>query len=166
MKSGYSNMRCGLLGEHLTHSFSPRIHKMLCDYEYNIYDIAPDSLEDFVKNGGVDAFNVTIPYKKAVFPFIDEISPEAKAIGAINVVVIGNHLRSLSQYLELYLPQILRMFQMEYQPHFDPLLLHTQDISFEVSQILFLHFVKFHLINFVFLLMDIFLFQFVIILKL
>lgn len=90
MKSGYSNMRCGLLGEHLTHSFSPRIHKMLCDYEYNIYDIAPDNLEDFVKNGGVDAFNVTIPYKKAVFPFIDEISPEAKAIGAINVVVRRN----------------------------------------------------------------------------
>ena len=87
MKSGYSKMRCGLLGEHLTHSFSPRIHKMLCDYEYKIYDIAPAALEDFVKNGNLDGFNVTIPYKKAVFPFIDEISPEAQAIGAINVVV-------------------------------------------------------------------------------
>ena len=87
MKSGYSKMRCGLLGEHLTHSFSPRIHKMLCDYEYKIYDIAPKALEDFVKNGDLDGFNVTIPYKKAVFSFIDEISPEAQAIGAINVVV-------------------------------------------------------------------------------
>lgn len=87
MKSGYSNMQCGLLGEHLTHSFSPLIHTMLADYEYKLYDIAPQMLEDFVKNGTIDAFNVTIPYKKAIMPLIDEISPEAQAIGAINVVV-------------------------------------------------------------------------------
>ena len=83
-------MKCGLLGEHLTHSFSPMIHKMLADYEYNIYDIAPENLEDFVKNSNLDAFNVTIPYKKAVMPLLDEISKEALAIGAVNVVVRRN----------------------------------------------------------------------------
>lgn len=83
-------MKCGLLGEHLTHSFSPMIHNMLSDYEYKIYDIAPENLEDFVKNSGLDAFNVTIPYKKAVMPFLDEISKEALAIGAVNVVVRRN----------------------------------------------------------------------------
>lgn len=87
MKKRYSQMKCGLLGEHLTHSFSPLIHKMLADYEYKIYDIAPDALEKFVKDSDVDAFNVTIPYKKAVMPFLDEISTEATAIGAVNVVV-------------------------------------------------------------------------------
>ena len=90
MKNGYSQMKCGLLGEHLTHSFSPLIHKMLADYEYKIYDIAPDALEKFVKDSDVDAFNVTIPYKKAVMPFLDEISAEATAIGAVNVVVRKN----------------------------------------------------------------------------
>ena len=90
MKTGFSQKKFGLLGEHLTHSFSPLIHKMLADYEYKIYDIEPQNLESFAKSGNLDGFNVTIPYKKAIMPFIDEISPEAKAIGAINVVVRKN----------------------------------------------------------------------------
>ena len=90
MKTGYSKMKCGLLGEHLTHSFSPMIHGMLADYEYKIYDISPDNLEDFVKRSDLDAFNVTIPYKKAVMPFLDEISKEALSIGAVNVVIRKN----------------------------------------------------------------------------
>lgn len=90
MKKGYEKMNCGLLGEHLLHSFSPLIHKMLGDYGYNIYDIPAEKLEDFVKNGTLDAFNVTIPYKKAVIPMLDEISDEARAIGAVNVVVRKN----------------------------------------------------------------------------
>ena len=90
MKTGYSQKKCGLLGEHLSHSFSPLIHGMLADYEYKIYDVEPQNLESFVKDGSLDAFNVTIPYKKAVIPFLDEISPEALSIGAINVVVRKN----------------------------------------------------------------------------
>jgi len=88
MKSGYSNMQCGLLGEHLTHSFSPLIHNMLADYEYKLYDIAPQMLEDFVKNGTIDAFNVTIPYKELIIPLLDEIDDAAKACGAVNTVEV------------------------------------------------------------------------------
>ena len=87
MKKEYKEINCGLLGEHLLHSFSPLIHKMLGNYNYNIYDIPQNELENFVKNGTLDAFNVTIPYKKAVMPMLDEISDEALAIGAVNVVV-------------------------------------------------------------------------------
>lgn len=90
MKIGYSNMNCGLLGERLTHSFSPLIHKMLGDYAYNIYDIPAEDLEGFVKNGNLNAFNVTIPYKKAVMPYLDKISDAARSIGAVNVVVRKN----------------------------------------------------------------------------
>ena len=39
MKKEYKEINCGLLGEHLLHSFSPLIHKMLGNYNYNIYDI-------------------------------------------------------------------------------------------------------------------------------
>ena len=89
MKQGYKNIRCGLLGEHLGHSFSPLIHGELADYSYKLCELSRDELGDFVKCGGLDAFNVTIPYKKDVMQFLDEISPEARAIGAVNTVVRG-----------------------------------------------------------------------------
>ncbi len=87
MRCGYKNKKCGLLGEKLGHSFSPLIHGELADYDYRLFEVAPNKVEDFVRNGYLDAFNVTIPYKKTVMPFLDEISPEALAIGAVNTVV-------------------------------------------------------------------------------
>ena len=90
MKLGFSDKKCGILGEHLSHSFSPFIHSYLCDYSYDIYEVAPDDLESFMKNNDLDAWNVTIPYKKAVIPFLDYISPEAKVIGAVNLIIKKN----------------------------------------------------------------------------
>ena len=87
MKQGYKEMRCGLIGEHLGHSFSPMIHGELADYSYSLFELAPDEVGDFVRTSELDAFNVTIPYKKTVMPFLDHISPEAEAIGAVNTVV-------------------------------------------------------------------------------
>ncbi len=87
MKTGYQHLRCGLLGEHLGHSFSPEIHEALADYSYRLVELAPEAVGDFVRNGDLDAFNVTIPYKKTVMPFLDEISDEARRIGAVNTVV-------------------------------------------------------------------------------
>ncbi len=87
MKKGFSHMHCALLGEHLGHTFSPRIHSELADYSYDVVDIPASAVEDFMRGGGYDAFNVTIPHKKTVIPFLDRISPEAAAIGAVNAVV-------------------------------------------------------------------------------
>ena len=80
--------RAGLLGEHLSHSFSPQIHKALVGdrYTYEIYERDPADVEAFIKGNEWDAINVTIPYKKAVMPYLDEISPEARRIGAVNTV--------------------------------------------------------------------------------
>ncbi|MBQ3527572.1 MAG: AAA family ATPase [Clostridia bacterium] len=77
----------GLLGEHLSHSYSPLIHSMLGDYEYRLIEKAPEEVEEFIKSGDYQAINVTIPYKKTVMPFLDEISERAQAIGSVNVVV-------------------------------------------------------------------------------
>ena len=77
----------GLLGERLSHSFSPQIHGALGDYDYRLFEVAPDNLEDFLKNGDFEGINVTIPYKKAVIPFLDGISREAEKIGSVNTVV-------------------------------------------------------------------------------
>ena len=61
-------MRCGLLGEHLTHSYSPQIHALLGDYSYELFEVTPERLGEFLRSGCFDGLNVTIPYKKAVIP--------------------------------------------------------------------------------------------------
>ena len=78
---------CGLIGEHLSHSFSPEIHAHLADYPYTLHEIEADKLGEFFSTTTLSAFNVTIPYKKAVIPFLAEISDEAARIGAVNTVI-------------------------------------------------------------------------------
>lgn len=80
-------LRCGLLGRKLGHSYSPQIHRELSCYEYKLYEKEPEELEAFLKSGTFDGLNVTIPYKKAVMAYLDEISPEAAAIGSVNTIV-------------------------------------------------------------------------------
>ena len=80
-------MKCGLLGEKLGHSYSPQIHALLADYEYLLYEKATDEVEDFVRRGDWHGLNVTIPYKKTVIPFCDELSETAAAIGSVNTLL-------------------------------------------------------------------------------
>ena len=78
----------GLLGEHLPHSFSPQIHLSLGNSDYHLFEIAPENLEKFLSERKFKGINVTIPYKKAVIPYLDVISPEAEKIGAVNTITV------------------------------------------------------------------------------
>ncbi len=80
-------LHCGLLGERLGHSYSPEIHAMLADYEYKLCECAPDAVEHFVRDGALDGFNVTIPYKKTVAALCDELSDTARRLGSVNTVI-------------------------------------------------------------------------------
>lgn len=80
-------MICGLLGQHLGHSYSPAIHSQLANYSYSLYEKEPQDLAEFLKNGDFQGLNVTIPYKKAVIPYLDELSPVATRLGAVNTIV-------------------------------------------------------------------------------
>ncbi|MBQ3574698.1 MAG: shikimate kinase, partial [Clostridia bacterium] len=80
-------MRAGLLGRKLGHSFSPQIHRMLATYSYDLFEVEPDQLESFIRSDRFNALNVTIPYKKAVIPYLSEISADARAIGSVNTIV-------------------------------------------------------------------------------
>lgn len=80
-------MRCGLIGEKLGHSFSKEIHQKIGKYEYELIELAPEDLEIFLLSGDFDGLNVTIPYKQAVIPFLDEISDLAREAGAVNTIV-------------------------------------------------------------------------------
>ena len=80
-------MKCGLLGAHLGHSQSPRLHAMLGSYSYELFEVAPENLNYFLRSGDFDALNVTIPYKRAVVPYCAALSDAAKAIGSVNTLV-------------------------------------------------------------------------------
>ena len=83
-------MKCGLLGRKLGHSYSPQIHASLGDYSYDLFEKEPEEIEDFLKHGDFTGINVTVPYKKDVIPHLDELSPIAKRLGAVNTIVRRN----------------------------------------------------------------------------
>ena len=80
-------MMYGLLGQHLGHSYSPFIHSLLGSSPYELVSMRSEELGTFIKAGDYAGLNITIPYKKAVVPYLDHIAPEAKAIGAVNAIV-------------------------------------------------------------------------------
>lgn len=82
----------GLLGRKLGYSFSPDIHRQIGEaagrtYDYVLFEKEPEELEAFIKDGEWEGLNVTVPYKEDVIPFLDKLSEEAAAIGAVNTIV-------------------------------------------------------------------------------
>lgn len=80
-------MQYGLIGEHLPHSFSKVIHEEIGLYEYELCELAPREIDEFMTKREFKGINVTIPYKQTVIPYLDEISDRAKSIGAVNTIV-------------------------------------------------------------------------------
>lgn len=83
-------MEYGCIGEKLGHSFSKEIHNALATYNYELKELEKTEVDAFMKSHDFKAINVTIPYKQTVIPYLDFISDEAKAIGAVNTVVNKN----------------------------------------------------------------------------
>jgi shikimate dehydrogenase len=95
--SNLSIFQLGLTGYPLGHSLSPKIHTAAlkaCELEgtYSLFPIHPDNkqrLNDLlirVRTGEIRGLNVTIPHKQNVIEFLDELTPTAKAIGAVNTI--------------------------------------------------------------------------------
>jgi shikimate dehydrogenase len=93
----------GLIGYPLGHSLSPVIHTAAlqsCGLEgnYSLYPIHPadkrglKELLDRVRSGEIGGLNVTIPHKQNVIEFLDELTPTAKSIGAVNTIYIRNNI--------------------------------------------------------------------------
>ena len=84
----------GLIGKTLGHSFSQTFFQQKFaaenrpDCRYDNFELASiDLLRTFVlQHPDLQGFNVTIPYKKAILPFLDELDPEAQQVGAVNAV--------------------------------------------------------------------------------
>ncbi len=80
-------MEYGLLGRHLSHSYSPQIHKLLWDCDYALIEKEPEELASFFEKRDFLGINVTIPYKQDVIEYLDEISDTARKIGSVNTIL-------------------------------------------------------------------------------
>jgi shikimate dehydrogenase len=91
----------GLIGYPLAHSLSPKIHHTAMTYcgvegSYSLFPIPPEELQEIkellnrVRNGGIAGLNVTIPHKQNVISMLDELTPVAQTIGAVNTITMRN----------------------------------------------------------------------------
>lgn len=89
----------GLIGYPLKHSLSPIMHNaafraLKINAKYQLFPLKEKELKDFLKNleeKNIYGLNVTIPYKEKVILFLDNISKEAKLIGAVNTIKVLRH---------------------------------------------------------------------------
>jgi shikimate dehydrogenase len=90
-------IKLGLIGYPVGHSLSPKIQNAALqasglEGDYSLFPVAPDDMQTLknlagsVRSGEMTGFNVTIPHKQNVIPFMDEITPIAQSIGAVNII--------------------------------------------------------------------------------
>lgn len=86
----------GIIGWPVEHSLSPRMHNAAfralgLNFAYVPLPVAPNRVKDAIRGLAALGFagaNVTVPHKSAILPYLDELSPVARAIGAVNTLVV------------------------------------------------------------------------------
>lgn len=92
-------IKIGLLGEKLSHSLSPILHKIILknlniQAEYVLYEVSKEDIinfKEYMQDDNIKGVNITIPYKKTFIENLNSISSEAKEIGAINLLYIKDN---------------------------------------------------------------------------
>lgn len=88
------SMRFGLIGNNISYSKSPKIHrymsdKLYKDTTYDLLDVEADKIPqllELLRQGYYQGFNVTTPYKEVIISYLDDISYKAKSIRAVNTI--------------------------------------------------------------------------------
>lgn len=96
MKSRKGLKILGVIGDPISHSLSPLMHNaalahLKLPYLYMPFHVKPEELQDFCHTLGqrkIVGFNVTIPHKQTIIPFMASLSREARLIGAVNTVIV------------------------------------------------------------------------------
>ncbi len=90
-------MTLGLLGKNISYSFSQNYFTQkfndlgLTGYSYEIFDVQDKKeISKLFEKPDLTGFNITIPYKQDIIEYLDELSPEAQKIGAVNTVKISD----------------------------------------------------------------------------
>jgi len=89
-------MKFGLIGKNISYSFSKKYFEdkfaqigLSSSHSYDLFDLQNiEDIQELLKNPNLKGLNVTIPYKEKIIPFLDELSEEAKDIGAVNTIKI------------------------------------------------------------------------------
>lgn len=94
-KAMSDTIRLGIFGWPVAHSKSPQMHESAAralgiELQYERFEVTPDDLAESIRRkheAAIDGYNLTVPHKEAVMTLIDEVTPAAQAIGAVNTVV-------------------------------------------------------------------------------
>ncbi|MCS5625440.1 MAG: shikimate dehydrogenase [Candidatus Marinimicrobia bacterium] len=83
-----------VIGDPIAHSLSPVLHQEIyrqinLEAKFEKIHLMPNALQSFMSENELNGFNVTIPHKQSVIPFLDELDESAKSIGAVNCVHHG-----------------------------------------------------------------------------
>ncbi len=89
-------IKAGVIGWPIKHSLSPHLHGWWLKHygiegSYEAIPVEPDKLPEFITSlvtNGFKGINVTVPHKQAVIPLLQELSPNAARIGAVNTIVV------------------------------------------------------------------------------
>jgi len=119
-KTERNKIRFGLIGKNISYSFSrgyftKKFTKLgLENHSYENFDL--ERIDEFRRvleqNSNIKGFNVTIPYKEQIIPFLSKIDPEAQAIGAVNTIKI-NGAQTIGFNTDAY------GFQKSIEPHLE-----------------------------------------------
>lgn len=86
---------CGIIGNPLEHSLSPLLHRILArecglDFAYLPFVVQKENLKRALQGAyalGIEGLNITLPYKKAVMPYLEELDEEAARTGSVNTLL-------------------------------------------------------------------------------
>ena len=86
--------RFAVIGDPIAHTLSPNLHQEVyrqleLDATFEQIHVTPNSLDSFINSNKLDGFNVTIPHKLSIIPFLKGLDEAAKTIGAVNCVHNG-----------------------------------------------------------------------------
>ena len=84
-------MEYGLIGSNLSHSFSKYLHEEFLNTKYELKSLNIDELDSFFKEKDFKGINVTIPYKKEVIKYLDEVDDIVKRTNTCNCIVNKNN---------------------------------------------------------------------------
>jgi len=84
-----------VIGDPIAHSLSPILHQYIyhqlkIEASFKKINILPHGLPSFINSNELDGFNVTLPHKQTIIPYLDKLDEAAQTIGAVNCVHNGN----------------------------------------------------------------------------
>ncbi len=90
----------GLLGRKLLHSLSPEIHRELGNFSYELFQVEPENLEEFMTTKDFAGLSVVFPYKKEVVKYCDELTETARKLDCVDTITVDENGRLVGDNCE------------------------------------------------------------------